>query len=304
MTDATDESYRACVELSKRTAGNFYYSFWALPPEKRRAQCALYAFFRRTDDLGDADTDVAARRAALGDWRRAFEAALAGGECSDPLLPAVVDTIRRYAIPPDHLRAAIDGVETDLERSRFATFDELAAYCRQVASAVGLACIHVWGFRRAAQAYEAADRCGLAFQLTNILRDVGEDAARGRLYLPQDELAAFDVAEGDVLAGRQDDDWRRLVDFQIQRAEGYYRDARRLLPYLDRDGVGIYGAMIDIYHGLLAKIRRRRGDVFSSRVRLSRWFKGAVALRHLTPRLGSVGARRSSAAPPLRSDAR
>lgn len=305
MTATLDQSYRACVRLSKATAGNFYYSFWALSKAKRRAQCALYAFFRRTDDLGDDDGGTTeTRRAALQAWRGAFEAALPSGESSDPLLPAVVDTVRTYAIPPDYLRAAVDGVESDLERTRFATFDELAAYCRQVASAVGLASIHVWGFRREPPAYEAAERCGLAFQWTNILRDVAEDAARGRIYLPQDELAAFDVAEEQIVAGRCDARWRRLIEFQIDRAEGFYRDARRLTPYLHRDGVGIYGAMTDIYHGLLDKIRRRRGDVFSGRIRLSPWYKGAVAVRHLLPRLCTSGGERPPRTTSLRSKTR
>ena len=136
------DSYRDCCQLTRATAGNFYYSFWVLPAEKRRAQCALYAFFRRTDDLGDTQAPIEERRRALSDWRAAWQRAQ-HDDCVDPLLPAIVDAVRRYAIPPEYLTTAIDGVASDLDRTRFAAFDELQAYCYQVAGVVGLASIHV-----------------------------------------------------------------------------------------------------------------------------------------------------------------
>lgn len=295
MTTSLEASYVACQNLARVAARNFYYSFWVLPKPKRRAMCALYAFFRRTDDLGD-DGPIAARRAALDDWRAAWHEAQADRFC-DPLLPAVVDTVRRYAIPPEYLETAIDGVASDLVRSRFATFEELSEYCYQVASVVGLACIHVWGFRREPQAYEAAKRCGIAFQLTNILRDVGEDARLGRVYLPQDELAQFGLNDDDLRGGEQlirtsDPRWRRFFDFQLERAESYYRDARALTTYLEPDGLAVYGAMVDIYHALLVKLRQCDGDVFSARISLPGWRKTMLAARHLLWRPRLFGTRR------------
>jgi len=316
MTDAPRsktelaESYRACCRLARRAAKNFYYAFWTLPRDKRRAMCALYAFFRRTDDLGDDEPiqgsgfgvqgsgfrDTAeARRAALVRWRSSLRRAMAG-TFDDPLLPAVVDTVRRYAIPVEYLETSIDGVESDLDRTTFATFDELARYCYQVASVVGLTCVHVWGFRREQAAYEAAHQCGVAFQMTNILRDVGEDAARGRIYLPREDLERFGVTAEAIRTGIVDDAWRALMQFQADRVEAYYRKARELTSHLEPDGVRIYGAMTEIYYRLFLEIRRRDGDVFASRVRLSIWRKLWILGSHLLP-----GSGRRAAGGPLES---
>jgi phytoene synthase len=306
MTDAArlsiglEESYLACCRLARRAAKNFYYAFWTLPRDKRRAMCALYAFFRRTDDLGDdepvqgsgfgvqgsnAEHTAEARRAALRTWRDSLRRAMTG-TFDDPLLPAVVDTVRRYSIPLEYLETSIDGVESDLDRTTFATFDELARYCYQVASVVGLACVHVWGFRREQAAYDAAHQCGVAFQMTNILRDVGEDAARGRIYLPQEDLRRYGVTAEQIRSGVVDDAWRKLMHFQAERIETFYRRARELVPYLDPDGVRIYGAMTDIYYRLFQEIRRRDGDVFSSRVRVAKWRKLLILVSHLLPGRG------------------
>jgi phytoene synthase len=288
MTTTLDDSYAACRALARRSARNFYYSFWVLPKPKRAAMCALYAFFRRTDDLGDDDGTTDERRAKLTSWREAWHAA-AAGDYRDPLLPAVVDTVRRYDVPTKYLETSIDGVESDLVRNRFATFDELTGYCYQVASVVGLASIHVWGFRRTDEAYRAAEACGIAFQLTNILRDVGEDAARDRIYLPQDDLARYGLTDDDLRRGVVDDRLRSLFRFQVDRAAGYYRRAEALRAHLSPDGAAVFGAMFDIYRSLLDKIRRRNGDVFSSRVRLGACHKTAIAVRRLAPRLLGIG---------------
>lgn len=287
-TTSLDDSYAACRNLARSAARNFYYSFWVLPKPKRSAMCALYAFFRRTDDMGDDDGPIDERRAKLASWRESWHAALQD-DYRDPLLPAVVDTVRRYDVPTKYLETAIDGVASDLVRTRFATFDELAAYCYQVASVVGLASIHVWGFRRCDEAYRAAEACGIAFQLTNILRDVGEDAARGRIYLPQDDLARYGVTDDDLMRHVLDERTRSLFRFQVDRAAGYYQRAEALKPHLSPDGVGIFGAMFDIYRSLLEKIRRRDGDVFSSRVRLGACHKSLLAARRLAPRLLGLG---------------
>jgi phytoene synthase len=321
MKTGLEASYRDCCRLARRAAKNFYYAFWTLPRDKRRSMCALYAFFRRTDDLGDEDSvpssafrvqgsgleegvrveesksvraggirsapglvleNSKARRAALGAWRESLRRAL-GGTFDDRLLPALVDTVRRYAIPIEYLETAIDGVESDLDRTTFATFDELTKYCYQVASVVGLSCVQIWGFRPEAAAYEAAHQCGVAFQMTNILRDVAEDAARGRIYLPQEDLTRFGVRPEAIRAGVVDNAWRALMQFEADRIETYYRRARELTAYLEPDGVRIYGAMLDIYYGLFQEIRRRDGDVFSRRVRLSTWRKLTILLAHLRP---------------------
>jgi len=292
---ALAESYRLCGELAQRAARNFYYAFRVLPTEKRAAMCALYAFFRRTDDLGDEAGTRTEKQAALTAWRvalrRASTAELShAAEFADPLLPALIDTARRYRIPAEYFEIAIDGVESDLDRTTFATFAELEAYCYQVASVVGLASIHVWGFDPQAAALEAARRCGIAFQLTNILRDVVEDACLGRTYLPLETLAKHDLTPEQLAATTLADAAaterrRALIREVAERAEAYYRDAAALTPYLSRDGRAIYGAMFDIYHALLIKIRRRNYDVFTERVRLAGWYKGLLALKRMWPKL-------------------
>ncbi len=196
------EASRAfCRQTARRAGSNFHASFFLLSRPKREAMEALYAFMRHTDDLGDSPAPVDARRAALARWRAQVQAALGGAAepiaasvpsppAEDPfvaLLPALIDAVRRFSIPPVHLLAVLDGVAMDLDGRRYETFDELADYCRHVASAVGLACIHIWGFR-GEEALEPARKCGVAFQLTNILRDLKEDTARGRLYLPAEDL--------------------------------------------------------------------------------------------------------------------
>lgn len=277
-------SYELCRQTARRAASNFYYSFRLLPQSLRPAMWALYAFMRRTDDLGDSDQSVDRRRAALGAWRDQFHAAL-DGRVGEPMLVAVADTVARYQIPPQHLEAAIDGVEMDLAEVRFGTFAQLEAYCERVASAVGLACLHVWGFRGAG-ALEPARQCGIAFQLTNILRDLGEDAARGRIYLPLEDLARFGYTEAELLAGRCTIRFRELVRFEIARAEQFYRQGAELAAYLAPPGRRIFAAMWSTYHGLLEKIKRHDGDVWTRRIRLGRWQKLRIAARALLARPG------------------
>lgn len=289
------ESYRLCTELARRAARNFYYSFWTLPPTKQQAMCALYAFFRRTDDLGDEAGTIEEKRTALKEWRAEFLRMWSGNPQepqagTDPLLPAIVYSARLFKVPCEYFETAIDGVESDLERTTFATYDELEHYCYQVASVVGLACIHVWGFRDEPEAREAARRCGLAFQLTNIVRDVVEDAGLGRTYVPLEALERHGVTPAQLAAPKLDDAAaherrRALIREVAERGEGYYADARKLMPYLSRDGRAIYAAMIDIYHALLVKIRRRDYDVFTERVRLPGWYKALLALRRMGPKL-------------------
>lgn len=268
-------SYRLCGQLARQTARNFYYSFLTLGHQQRRAMCALYAFLRRTDDLGDSIEPAGVRRDKLRRWRRQYEQAL-HGRFTDALLPAVADTLHRYRIPPQYLHDVIDGVEMDLEIDRYETFDDLCTYCRRVASAVGLACIHVWGFR-GPEAFEPATRCGIAFQITNILRDLKEDAQRGRFYLPQEDLRRFHYTEDDLRRGLRDERFARLMAFQIQRARQFYREGAALHALLDAGGRAAFGAMFAIYHGLLHRIAQYGGDVFTRRVKLSAWRKWWIA---------------------------
>lgn len=279
MTNQLAVSYALCRRMAKQSASSFYYSFLLLPRAKRTAMCALYAFLRYTDDLGDSAETTGARRSALARWREALAAA-SNGEFEHPILPALKDTINRFSIPLNYLHAVIDGVETDLAAVRFATFAELEQYCRRVASAVGMACIHIWGFR-APEALVPADHCGMAFQLTNILRDLKEDAARDRVYLPAEDLERFGYSVADLKRGIADSRFRALLDFEIARAERYYAEAWHLLEWLDPDGKRIYSAMLSTYHGLLQRIKR--GDVLSRRVSVSAWQRMRIALGTLLP---------------------
>jgi squalene synthase HpnC/squalene synthase HpnD len=277
-------SYAECQALARRAAGNFYYSFLVLPKAKRRAMCALYAFLRHTDDLGDSDRPVAERRAALAAWRQSLDNALAG-KFDSSLLPALADTVSQFGIPRQYLHEVLDGVEMDLDERVYETFGELADYCYKVASAVGLCCIHIWGFRGAA-ALDIATPLGIAFQLTNILRDLKEDAESGRVYLPQEDLRRFQYGADELARGVHDHRFSALMRFEIARAEDHYRRGDGLERFLERDSRPALRAMVGIYRGLLDEIKRRDGDVFTSRVRLSGWRKARIAIASLLARTG------------------
>jgi phytoene synthase len=282
MSESLEASYAYCRQLTRQTAGNFYYSFLVLPRHKRQAMCALYAFARRTDDLSDNSQPVEMRRAALLDWRLSLERAL-DGEPTGPILPALVDTLENYEFSPKWLHALIDGVEMDLEHAPYETFDELSEYCYKVASVVGLCCIHIWGFTSEA-AFEPARKCGVAFQLTNILRDLKEDAAENRVYLPQEDLRRFGYTVEELRQGASNERFKQLMRFEIARAEQYYAEAAELEHWLEPDGKIIFGAMTGIYRGLLEEIKRHDSDVFHYRVRLSTWRKLRIAGRWLLTR--------------------
>lgn len=266
-----ESSYRHCATMARRSASNFWYAFYLLPRDKRRAMFALYAFLRRTDDLGDSEEPIVARRDAIQLWRAQLTAAIDGAAC-DPVFPALMDTVNRYQIPLDLLTDAIDGVESDLDRRSFETFVELKHYCYQVASTVGLACVQIWGYTSDA-AFAPAKACGVAFQLTNILRDLGEDARRNRMYLPAEDLHRFGFTADDVLRDTHAARFRELLDFEIERAEAAYTEAAELLNFLTRDGRRVYSAMFAIYRGLLTKIHSQGPMAVARRVRLSRFEK-------------------------------
>jgi phytoene synthase len=270
--------------VARREAGNFYHAFRVLPTPQRRAMCALYAFMRVTDDLSDGPGDPATKRQPLADWRQRLDRAL-HGDYSHRLHAAFHHTVASHAIPPRYLHDVLDGVEMDLEPVRYATFTELRRYCYRVASAVGLACIHIWGFRDE-RAKDYAESAGLAFQLTNILRDLGEDAGRGRVYLPREDLERFGYDEQRLGRGERDAAFHALMRFQVERARGFYDAAWPLVPLLPPAGRAVFLVMLRTYRGLLDAIERRGYDVFSSRVRLSRWHKLFLAVRALPVRWG------------------
>jgi len=266
MNRVVQSSYRHCQHLTRRAASSFYYSFLLLPRQKRLSMCALYAFLRHADDLGDSNEQVGLKQQKLSKWRESLEAALEG-KFDSPLLPALIDTVERYQIPSRFLFDVLDGVEMDLVPRCYNSFDELEIYCHRVASAVGIACIHIWGFCDEA-AFLPARQCGVAFQLTNILRDVKEDAQRNRIYLPLDDMQRFDCDPEDLMRGEYNPQFEDLILYQVARAEQLYLQAVPLSDYLHRDGQRIFAAMVTIYRGLLDTIKRRRGDVFSRRIRL------------------------------------
>lgn len=280
MSSSLADSYAYCQALARDTGRNFYFSFLTLPRRMFRDMCVLYAFMRHTDDLGDAhDLDPAERQRRLRAWRGELDRALQG-DGNGRILPALADMARRRAIPHEYLHEVIAGVESDLFPRRFATFAELERYCYQVAGAVGLCCIHVWGFQDEKATNLAID-CGTAFQLTNILRDLGEDARCGRVYLPEDELSRFDYGPADLRAGVRDERFERLMRFQVDRAWQFYARGAGLYDCLNRPGRSVLSAMLRIYGALLREIERRDFDVFSGRVRLTTSRKLAIACTSL-----------------------
>lgn len=287
MNSSLARSYTYCETLARREAGNFYNGFRVLPRGQRLAMCALYAFMRIADDLSDEPGSVDSKRRQLAGWRAGLRAASAG-RFSHPLHEALHHTIHSFGVPLRYLEDVIDGVEMDLEPVTFDTFADLRVYCYRVASAVGLACIHVWGFTDdRARGY--AESAGLAFQLTNILRDLGEDAARGRVYLPRDELTRFGYDAAGLGRGVRDQRFHDLMRFQVERARNHYREAKPLAALLPPPGRAVFLVLSRTYAALLDAIERRDYDVFSSRVCVSRWKKLCLVARALPVRWGLMG---------------
>lgn len=262
-----EHSYSACRDVTRRANSSFPLAFRLLRAEKRRAMDALYAFSRITDDIADEPGEPHARREALTAWRKSLDLTLAGSY-SHPIHAALHDTVRRFEIPTRFLYEVIDGVEMDLEPLRFGTFKQLEPYCYRVASAVGLACVRIWGLKPGASFADSdvpAKAAGIAFQLTNILRDLGEDAVRGRDYLPREDRERF--------PNRSD-----LMQFQIERTRGYYTEAVALDGLLSNEGRAIFRVMSGSYRALLERIAKRPEAVFEKRVRVPRWRKGLIFL--------------------------
>jgi phytoene synthase len=275
--NATERSYEFCRKIARRRAKNFYYSFVLLSRPQRNAMCAIYAFMRYCDDLSD---EPGATRAGIDQWRTEMEAALEGNFSGHPVWPAFHHTVRRFCIPHEYFREMIDGVLSDLEPRRFETFEQLYRYCYQVASVVGLTTIHIFGFDTRS-ALPLAEKCGVAFQLTNILRDIREDAERGRIYLPAEDLRRFGVSEDDLRAGRGGEEFLRLMQFEAERARAYYNESRPLLDLIHPRSRASLWALIAIYSRLLERIEGSNYDVFRRRVRLPLWEKSWIVWRAL-----------------------
>jgi len=279
-TAARVRSYRACEQLAREAGKNFYYSFLTLPSDRYRSMCALYAFMRITDDLGDSDRPVEERRRDLARWRGELESVERGELPPGPYWPAIADMVRVHRLPVSWLADVVTGVEMDLGEVTIETFPELERYCYHVAGAVGLACIHVWGYQDARAERVAVD-CGTALQLTNILRDVREDAVAGRVYLPAEDLRRFGVSPGDLGSATPPPAVYELLAYEAERAREYYGRIEPLFGYLDPPGRPILRTMVDIYRGLLTKIERSGYDVFSQRVSLTKTRKLFLVARSL-----------------------
>jgi phytoene synthase len=283
MNQEIAASYRCAETVARQRARNFYYSFVVLPPAKRLAFCAVYAFMRYCDDISDGTDALEDKRRQLKMWRARLDAAVQGNLEGSPILPAFRDAVQRFSIPAEYFHWIIDGAEMDLVIDRYETFDDLYRYCFHVASAVGLVCLQIFGYTDE-RAKKLAEQCGIAFQLTNILRDIKEDAGMGRVYLPAEDLRRFRITEDELGGGTIDARFLELMMYETKRARQYYTQARSLLPLVDADSRPALWAMMAIYEGLLKKIIRRNYDVFGHTIRLSSAEKTAIALRALTMR--------------------
>lgn len=276
-----DEAYRTCRAIAKREAKNFYYAFVALPEPRRNAICAIYAFMRKADDLSDDEAiSREQRRQNLESWQSNWHSAASGAATADPVFIAVRDATQRYAIPLSLLDELIAGTTSDLKASpagasgdvkaldTYATFADLYRYCYLVASVVGLVCIRIFGYTDPT-AEKLAEKTGVAFQLTNILRDVAEDAERGRVYLPLEDLAANHVTLDSILhRPRQAPptaNERALLSEIGKRAEAYYASAGELLPLINPESRPALWVLVSVYHALLRRIERANYDVFTTR---------------------------------------
>ena len=255
-----------CQERAAASGSSFYYSFLFLEPRRRQAITALYAFCREVDDVVDECPDPVVSRSKLA-WWRSEVGALYEGRASHPVTQALTTSLKHFFLPQEQLLEIIDGMEMDLEQVRYADFKALHLYCYRVASVVGLLAAEIFGYTDR-QTLKYAHDLGLAFQLTNIIRDVGEDARRGRVYLPQDELARFGVTESDLVAARYGDNFRELMKFQVERARATYRQAFAQLPAADRKAQRAGLIMAAIYQATLDEIERDNYRVLDQRISL------------------------------------
>lgn len=263
---SVERSYAYCRDIARRRAKNFYYSFLLLEKPQRDAMCAIYAFMRECDDLSDdpsADRSKLPERVAI--WRLELNRALAGDVEENPIWPAFCDSVLRYSIPHRFFHEMIDGIASDIEPRRIETYEELYRYCYQVASVVGMTVVHIFGFQ-SVKALLLAEKCGIAFQLTNILRDIREDALLGRVYLPKEDLDRFGVSAEQLRSGKEDARFRELMRFEAGRARGYYAESAALLGLIEPRSRRSLWALRSIYMRLLARIEGAHYSVLSRRI--------------------------------------
>jgi phytoene synthase len=256
-----------CQQKAVQSGSSFYYSFLFLPQERRRAITALYAFCREVDDTVDECTDVSIARTKLMWWRKEISAMMMGAP-THPVTQALLPHMSAYSLDSKHLLAIIDGMEMDLDQTRYLDYAGLKRYCWHVASAVGILSANIFGATRP-ETPQYAEKLGLAFQLTNIIRDVGEDARKGRIYLPVSELQQFNVTAADILNARHSENFEKLMRFQAERAQAIYDEAFALLPAADRRAQRPGLIMAAIYRALLNEIERDGFHVLNQKISLT-----------------------------------
>jgi 15-cis-phytoene synthase len=278
MTMLLSDAQEYCTNLTKQSGSNFYYSFFFLPKARREAMYTVYAFCKAVDSAVDEPPPGSDPKEELRRWRAELDQAY-GGAPTWPLMISLAHHAKQLSIPKAYFEELMKGVEMDLATTRYGTFEELSLYCYRVASIVGLICLHIFG-PTSAHAQDYAIDLGMAFQLTNILRDLGTDAAQGRIYLPQADLIRYGYAEAELLGRKEDGRLRDLVRFEAQRARTYYAKAQAALaclPKKDRRALTVAEIMRAVYFRLLERIERPEHRVFGPRVRLSTSNRLAVA---------------------------
>lgn len=292
MSDQLNHAYAVCRGIARRSAKNFYYGFLALPSEKRNALSAVYAFMRHADDISDDPQLVPEqKRQKLSDWLQSANAVFEGKPTDDPVLMALADAQQRFKISPQLFEKLVHGTSMDLDIPTGGatpavvcqTFEELKQYCYYVASIVGLVCIRIFGYEDKKAEFLAED-CGLAFQLTNIIRDVKEDAGMGRIYIPAEDLVRFSIgaeqfAPAELKGEAKSRQLRPLLEYEAERARRYYESAKWLIELIEEDSRAALWVLVEIYSRLLKKISARDYDVISERVSLTFWEKLRVLFR-------------------------
>lgn len=292
MSQQLAHAYAVCRGIARRSAKNFYYGFLVLPAEKRNAFCAVYAFMRHADDISDTPgLDIAQKRQKLGEWLEMANQVFSGKPTDDPVLLALADAQGRFKIPAQLFEKLVYGTSLDLDIPPSQgmpavvcrTFEELQRYCYFVASVVGLVCIRIFGYQDS-KAEMLAEDCGLAFQLTNIIRDVKEDAGMGRIYLPEEDLARFglspqQLAPESLNSAAKAAELKPVLELEAERARRYYDSARWLMELIEEDSRAALWVLVEIYSRLLNKIAARNYDVLTERVQLSFWEKMKVLFR-------------------------
>jgi phytoene synthase len=292
LNQQLSHAYAVCRGITRRAAKNFYYGFIVLPAEKRNALSAVYAFMRHADDITDEPGDPQQKRQKLTEWLEAAKAVFAGKATDDPVLMALGDAQKNFKIPPELFEKLVYGTGLDLDIPAASadspavlcnTFEDLKQYCYYVASVVGLVCIRIFGYEDKKAEFLAED-CGLAFQLTNIIRDIKEDAGMGRIYIPEEDLARTNLTAANFSTAAlqepaQVQQLRPALEYEAERARKYYESAKWLMELIEEDSRAALWVLVEIYSRLLKKITERNYDVLTERVRLTFWEKIKVLSR-------------------------